>query len=664
MEDNSQSDEEIKDEPMSPKLCGKKLKLNDGSSQDSLNEGASGSKDVKEENVDSGVSADKSESTSSEDRGTTSNAEPTNEVVNIATSSSNNVRTILVNLRRPRHSRIYRKRKTPNNDSDESSSRDSDDLSHDEEADNIQLINTFYDSGDSSHNSSSSISSISNSAEGSNEIYSDDHPLTLVSDDDTDSDETLWNEFDQNSTRTRPKRGPTRRPSVLLKTRPKHDYLILREVINREMGLTFPRGKANQENVTFEKKFYGSLHAVYRMSKFNFLAKHKGCVNSINFHPEGHLLASGSDDTNVVVWDWARNIPLQTIKTGHKSNVFQSKFLYLNAQTQLNIVTCARDGQVRLIQCPASGGGGASRRKLATHSRAAHKVHVSAHEPHLVISAGEDAVVMRCDVRVEAASKLLTVRGTHLVPLYSVAGHPLIPHELLVAGRDMFVRVYDTRKPDKPLNMYTANFDKSPDHVAYKSMLHLTCAVYNHDGSEILGSYNDEDIYLFDTKLDVYDKDTADLNKQTYTHKYSGHRNSATFKGVSFFGPQSQFVVSGSDCSHIFIWEKHSEALVQMMEGDKNGVVNCIEAHPRFPIIASSGLDKDVKLWMPQKHSEPDFKMMEKVVRANAITDTRSMFTDFLPTLYSAWRGTLADSDEAPPFGANVDFDGNACTTF
>lgn len=61
----------------------------------------------------------------------------------------------------------------------------------------------------------------------------------------------------------------------------------------------------------------------------------------------GQLLASGSDDTNVVLWDWARNKPLSTIKTGHKSNVFQSKFLFLNAKSQVNIVTCARDGQVR-----------------------------------------------------------------------------------------------------------------------------------------------------------------------------------------------------------------------------------------------------------------------------------------------------------------------------
>lgn len=38
MEDNSSSDDEVKDSPLSPKMGGKKFKLNDGSSQDSLKE--------------------------------------------------------------------------------------------------------------------------------------------------------------------------------------------------------------------------------------------------------------------------------------------------------------------------------------------------------------------------------------------------------------------------------------------------------------------------------------------------------------------------------------------------------------------------------------------------------------------------------------------------
>jgi WD40 repeat protein len=50
-----------------------------------------------------------------------------------------------------------------------------------------------------------------------------------------------------------------------------------------------------------------------------------------------------------------------------------------------------------------------------------------------------------------------------------------------------------------------------------------------------------------------------------------------TVKGVNFFGPKSEYVVSGSDCGNIFIWDKNTEAIVQWMEGDQQGVV-CIRA--------------------------------------------------------------------------------------
>lgn len=48
--------------------------------------------------------------------------------------------------------------------------------------------------------------------------------------------------------------------------------------------------------------------------------------------------------------------------------------------------------------------------------------------------------------------------------------------------------------------------------------MHVTCAVYNHDGTEILASYNDEVIYLFNRLLSFED----------YTNRYVGHRNRAT----------------------------------------------------------------------------------------------------------------------------------------
>jgi len=70
-----------------------------------------------------------------------------------------------------------------------------------------------------------------------------------------------------------------------------------------------------------------------------------GCVNALHFNSEGDLLASGSDDLDIVVWDWAKCKQLATFDSGHRANVFQSKFLPLEGHT--HIVSSSRDGQVR-----------------------------------------------------------------------------------------------------------------------------------------------------------------------------------------------------------------------------------------------------------------------------------------------------------------------------
>jgi WD repeat-containing protein 42A len=46
-------------------------------------------------------------------------------------------------------------------------------------------------------------------------------------------------------------------------------------------------------------------------------------------------------------------------------------------------------------------------------------------------------------------------------------------------------------------------------------------------------------------------------------------------KGVNFYGPECEFIVSGSDCGTIFFWDKEGEDIVHVVvEGDVNGVVS------------------------------------------------------------------------------------------
>lgn len=64
---------------------------------------------------------------------------------------------------------------------------------------------------------------------------------------------------------------------------------------------------------------------------------------------------------------------------------------------------------------------------------------------------------------------------------------------------------------------------------------------------------------------------------------------------VNFLGPSDEFVVSGSDDGNLFVWDKLSGKLRDILEGD-GAVVNVIEGHPHLPLVAASGIDTTVKV--------------------------------------------------------------------
>ena len=47
-----------------------------------------------------------------------------------------------------------------------------------------------------------------------------------------------------------------------------------------------------------------------------------------------------------------------------------------------------------------------------------------------------------------------------------------------------------------------------------------------------------------------------------------------------------------------------------------------MEPHPNLPILATSGLDDDVKIWLPTSNKETSFEDIEKVGYMNEMTNT------------------------------------------
>ncbi|XP_068139623.1 DDB1- and CUL4-associated factor 6-like [Drosophila tropicalis] len=78
---------------------------------------------------------------------------------------------------------------------------------------------------------------------------------------------------------------------------------------------------------------------------------------------------------------------------------------------------------------------------------------------------------------------------------------------------------------------------------------------------------------------------------------FCGHRNSRTMvKGACFWG--DDFIMSGSDCGHIFVWQRETGKVVKTLLAD-NRVVNRVQPHPTLPYLLSSGIDYNIKLWAP-----------------------------------------------------------------
>ncbi|KAK9469601.1 WD40-repeat-containing domain protein [Lipomyces arxii] len=79
---------------------------------------------------------------------------------------------------------------------------------------------------------------------------------------------------------------------------------------------------------------------------------------------------------------------------------------------------------------------------------------------------------------------------------------------------------------------------------------------------------------------------------------FCGHCNVQTVKDVNFFGANDEYIMSGSDCGHLFIWDKESQKLVQILEADTE-IVNVVQPHPQIPQIAVSGIDRTIKIFSP-----------------------------------------------------------------
>lgn len=260
---------------------------------------------------------------------------------------------------------------------------------------------------------------------------------------------------------------------------------------------------------------------------------HDGCVNHLRWNQQGTLLASGSDDTRLIVWDYATKQPREVVETGHRLNIFAVCFV---PGTHDHIIaTGAMDNEVRIHYAPF--------RRDATKCFRLHTGRVkdlasSPGVPRVFWSVAEDGLVYQFDVRAlpqEDGSgtsrgdgsgvliRLGKARSGGEVRGMAMAVHPLDSTKVAVACGDFYTRMYDRRmlrtqphstrrrshgeaavneQATVPVELF------APPHLHMDAACsvatrrrhedcHGTSIQFSSDGSELLANYHNDHIYLF-----------------------------------------------------------------------------------------------------------------------------------------------------------------------
>ncbi|KAJ6030550.1 hypothetical protein N7460_010816 [Penicillium canescens] len=284
------------------------------------------------------------------------------------------------------------------------------------------------------------------------------------------------------------------------------------------------------------------------------LEGHSDWVRSVAFSPDGLLLASGSDDMTVRLWVIATGGLQQTFE-GHSDWVRSVAF---SPDGRL-VASGSKDKTVRLWVI-ATGG---LQQTLEGHSDSVCSVSFSS-DGRLLASGSDDKTVRLWDIVTGGLQQ--TLEG-HSDSVCSVAFSP--DDRLLGSGSDdMTVRVWDTAIGD--LQQTLEGHSNSVNLVSFSP-----------DGRLLASGSRDDTVRLWDTA-------TGSLQQTLEGHL--GSVNSLAFS------PDGRLLASGSQDNTVRLWDTAIGDLQRTHEGH-SGLVNSVAFSPDGRLLASGSCDNTARLW-------------------------------------------------------------------
>jgi DDB1- and CUL4-associated factor 8 len=392
-----------------------------------------------------------------------------------------------------------------------------------------------------------------------------------------------------------------------------------------------------------------SANTIQNLKLAQIIAGHVGCVNTVLFTEDGTLAITGSDDMTIQLHNIYTNELKLKIPTSHRGNIFDAKEIpdsdchqFLSCAGFILFPTYLHDfiGDGRVLLTTIPDNSAQTTKMLFRHRGRSHKIKFLPTDSNVFYSCGEDGYCFLHDLRdpsylpLQSAMADIPIRKNCIeyqnglemrCSIYSIDINPLDPHQVAIGGDSYCAKLFDTRNLStsesltNPIAEYFSlvnNFDRH-----YYDYYGISGLQFHGNGREILVSYNSDHIYRFDLlahnrRTPPNETCSTEQNspESDYLTVYKGHMNRETIKQVTYWSspgslsfPHSSacqdYVISGSDSGHIWIWNRESGAIVKVLIGSKQNPVNCITPHKDLPLIASSGIERTVKLWYPHGDS-------------------------------------------------------------
>lgn len=155
--------------------------------------------------------------------------------------------------------------------------------------------------------------------------------------------------------------------------------------------------------------------------------------------------------------------------------------------------------------------------------------------------------------------------------------------------------------------------NRFPNYTNNHGVMMLRKDITENKDSKNEDAYDPVELPVFEWRLRNKAKD--------YQKRFVGHCNTTTdIKEANFFGRNGEFIVAGSDDGNFFIWDRKTCKIHSVYKADM-AIVNCVQPHPEICLMATSGIDHDIKIWSPQIEV-PDEKRnrvqyIDKIVESN-----------------------------------------------